>query len=1178
MSTISSGLSSVGSSSSSSSSPVVAVQGLGAISSTSGLISGLPIQTIVNELLSEEAAPRNQLTTQNQTIQTQQTAYTQLEAYLLGLEATTNGLTSKSLYTSQSLTSSNSAALTAAASATGNPATGTYTYTPIRQVQAQQYTSSKFSSTTAPIGAGSITIRNGGFVDNGVSLDLLNGGQGFTPGQIQITDRSGATSTIDLSQARSVDDVINDINNDSAIDVTATAVGDSFQLTDDTGQTTSNLKVQEVNGGSTAASLGLAGVNVAATQAQGSQVLSLFGALPLSQINQGVGVQFDNAMPDLQVNFGDGTSTTVDFNKIPTVGTFPQGTTNAANGKNAAVQFTAVSAGSAYAGVSVVFQDSNTVTEGNETTSYDSTNKILTFNIDAGHTTANDIVAALQKNSTVSGLFTASTVSGGTGTGLISDADTAITAGPPSTGTTSALTTNAKIQFTAVQGGPAYDGVAVSFVDNPAIVAGRETVAYNATSKQLVFQIAAGSTTANDVIKALNNDPTASQVFTAAAATGSSGTGIVSASDTATTSGGAIIEPVPAGDETTLEDVLNTLNAAAPGKLQASISSDGQAIQLTDLTGGTSSTFSVSDLNGSHAAEDLGLSVAASGSTIAGAPLIGGLKTSLLRDLNGGQGLGQLGSLEITDRIGNPASIDLSQAKTLDDVIGDINNAGVGVTASINQARDGIQIVDTTGGSGNLIVANGDATETADKLKITASAAASTDAGGDLNLQVVSENTSLASLNGGQGVEQGYFSITDSNGATARVQIGKNQTTLSDVITAINSLGLGVNASLNSTGDGLLLTDTAHGSGTLKVTEGAGTTAANLHLLSAATTSTIAGQPTQTIDGSTATTITTSATDTITDLINKINAAGAGVTASLFSDGSSVAPYSLQLTSTVAGQAGSVQIDSSGLGISLQQTVAGADALLLVDTPGSAGTLVSSPSNTFSNVLAGGTLTVSGVSTTPVSITASSDITQLQATIQTLVTEYNQVQSNIGTLTAYNSTTNTSGTLQGDPRVLQIQQEMANLLTSQTSGFGSVQSLADLGVTIGQDGTASFDSSVLQSKFAADPQDVQNFLSTTTTGVSAQFQTVIEQLAGPDDSVLSSANDALTVQSQDNTAKISQYNAVLSSEQTRLLSAFYAQESVLAQLQSNQQIVAQLQDLTPLGQSSSSSTSSSSSG
>ena len=88
---------------------------MGTISSAIGLITGFPIQDTVNKLVSLDAGPMNQLQTEDTTLQAQQTAYTTLSADLLALEYTTNGFDSSSLYTAQTLTSSNSNALTATA-------------------------------------------------------------------------------------------------------------------------------------------------------------------------------------------------------------------------------------------------------------------------------------------------------------------------------------------------------------------------------------------------------------------------------------------------------------------------------------------------------------------------------------------------------------------------------------------------------------------------------------------------------------------------------------------------------------------------------------------------------------------------------------------------------------------------------------------------------------------------------------------------------------------------------------------------------------------------------------------------------------------------------------------------------------------------------------------------------
>ena len=90
-------------------------------------------------------------------------------------------------------------------------------------------------------------------------------------------------------------------------------------------------------------------------------------------------------------------------------------------------------------------------------------------------------------------------------------------------------------------------------------------------------------------------------------------------------------------------------------------------------------------------------------------------------------------------------------------------------------------------------------------------------------------------------------------------------------------------------------------------------------------------------------------------------------------------------------------------------------------------------------------MTVNGTSATPVSITVASDSTQLVATVQSIVNQYNTIQSDIQTLTAYNTTTNSRRRAAGRPDGLQVQSQLANLFTGVMSGFGNVQSLADLG-------------------------------------------------------------------------------------------------------------------------------------
>ena len=1150
------------------------------ISAGIGLVTGLNITQTVSQLVSIQAAPRDALTAQNTAFSNQTTALTQLEALVLGVQFAGDALTQPSLYVQRSAASTNDSALSA--TVTGNPAVGQYQYTPLQLAQNDQFQSSTFSSQTNSLGAGSFTFRYGGTVNQGESLDVLNGGNGVPRGSIKITDHSGATATIDLSSAQTVDDVLQAINSNTTVHVTARASGGAIKLTDNsTG--TQNLQVQDVGNGTTAAALGLAGINTANQTATGSNLLTLFNDLSLSQINDGNGVRFDNALSDLQINFQDGTTTAVDFHQLSTPGTKAQGTTTAANGTSSQVTFTAVTAGSASAGVAVNFVNDGSVSEGHETVNYDAQAKTLTFNIAAGQTTAQDIVAALSRDPTASAAFTAKVAPGTGGSGLINVSDTAFLTGPASTATTpGTLGSNSQIQFTAVNGGSSFDNTVISFVDNPNITAGHETVAYdnsNPNQPKLTFQISAGNTTAANVISALNHDPAASEVFTATNANGSNGTGLVSVNDTATTSGGAIVEPVNPVQESTIGDVLATLNSVAPGKLQASLDPNTDRIILTDLTTPDgNSTFSVSDLNGSHAAEDLGINTTAASGTITGNELIGGLKTTLLRSLNGGQGLGTLGQVSLTNRNGQSATADLSTAQTLDDAIAQINAAGqsIGISATYNSARDGIKITDASGGNGNLVIANGDGTNSADKLQIAVNSAVSTKNSGDLHEQFVSVNSLLSSLNGGGGVAQGTFTIVDSTGNTGVVNVNSSTQTVGDVIDSINRLGLGVHAQINNTGDGIVLIDTANGGGTLGVTEGNSTTAHDLHLLGGQTTESINGQPTKVIDGSNTTTVAISSTDTLQDVTNKINALNAGVSANIFSDGSTVKPYRFTLTSQNSGLIGALQIDTSNANFSFNETTKAQDAIISVGDP-STGILAVSSTNSFTDTLPGVTLNVNNVSATPVTISISATTDALQTAVQTLVDAYNKLNDALNTDTAYDTTSNTGAVLYGDAATQQVHHEFQNLFTGQIFGAGSITSLAQLGISFDQNGDATLDTSKLQTLLTQNPTSVQTFLTKASTGITAQIDKAANYLAGDGNSLIVNRTTALNAKTAANTLQINQWNTRLTAL-TASLTAYYQQNEInLSQIQANYAALTSIAQLANLGVGDTSNSSSSSS-
>ena len=89
---------------------------------------------------------------------------------------------------------------------------------------------------------------------------------------------------------------------------------------------------------------------------------------------------------------------------------------------------------------------------------------------------------------------------------------------------------------------------------------------------------------------------------------------------------------------TTVGGAVDAINAASGGKATAAVNAGSAGLTLTDQAGG-GGALSVTENNGSGAAADLGLTAAADGGTITGAPVLAGLDSTLLSSLGGGAGL-----------------------------------------------------------------------------------------------------------------------------------------------------------------------------------------------------------------------------------------------------------------------------------------------------------------------------------------------------------------------------------------------------------------------------------------------------------------------------------------------------------------------------------------------------------
>lgn len=615
-------------------------------------------------------------------------------------------------------------------------------------------------------------------------------------------------------------------------------------------------------------------------------------------------------------------------------------------------------------------------------------------------------------------------------------------------------------------------------------------------------------------------------------------------------------------DAATLGNVVSAINSTTgnEGKLTAALV-DGR-LKLTDNTGG-GGTLSVASASGSNAATVLGLDAAASGNELTGNRLIAGLDTVLLRNLRGGQGITARGEISLTDRTGTTATIDLSAAESLDEVLSAINSAkSVGdvklqLTARLNDNGTGIVIDDTSGATASdLVIADVGGGTLAVDLGIAVSAAQTTVGSGNLYHRYVGESQSLANYGPkGTSVPTGSFRVTDSAGNQAVINITSSVKTIGDVIDRINAAsGIQVTAKLNSTGDGFEIVDDAGGAGTPTVTEVGGKTATSLRLMSPAA---LGGDGKFHIDSRMSTVIDIEATDTLTQISTKLNSAGGMFRSSVVNTGSPLNPYRLSVTSATSGAAGSLKFDDGGLGLNFSTQTPGQDAVLRVGAISSPSSyLVTSNTNTFANAVSGISVSLLQTGDSVASVTTTQDTSKIQSAISNFVTLYNTYIDTAASLSKYDTVTTTRAALQGSGTLLRIQQRFSDLINRVRGAQGDpVRSLADVGVTVSKGGKLAIDSTRLSSTLQSHPEEVAALFTDADTGFGVKLLDTLTNLNDSTKGSLTVEINGLGTVADSMTSRIADLETLLGNRQNQLLRQFQRMDNAISQLQTQQDAI-----------------------
>jgi flagellar hook-associated protein 2 len=299
--------------------------------------------------------------------------------------------------------------------------------------------------------------------------------------------------------------------------------------------------------------------------------------------------------------------------------------------------------------------------------------------------------------------------------------------------------------------------------------------------------------------------------------------------------------------------------------------------------------------------------------------------------------------------------------------------------------------------------------------------------------------------------------------------------------------------------------------------------------------------------------------DSLSDVISRINKSSAGVTASYDSNNDQMV-----ISNNTTGDVGFGLSEASGgfldaVGLSMSSTGAtttrGLNALFTIN----GGSTLSSKSNTLDSSVTGITgLTVKATNKDAQTITVSSNTDAMQTAIQDFIDKYNVVQSFIDMETSITSsgTSVTTSTLSDNREVGALASTLRSKAFAAVSGLsGTVSRLADLGIDFNGTSTQLTvkDSTKLTAALQNNPDDVNTFFNTASTGFAASMKTYLGTLisaSGTTNGAVASMESGYTKTNKDIDNQIVVIEARLAEEKTSMTTAFEAMQTAQANAKS----------------------------
>jgi len=306
---------------------------------------------------------------------------------------------------------------------------------------------------------------------------------------------------------------------------------------------------------------------------------------------------------------------------------------------------------------------------------------------------------------------------------------------------------------------------------------------------------------------------------------------------------------------------------------------------------------------------------------------------------------------------------------------------------------------------------------------------------------------------------------------------------------------------------------------------------------------------------------------------DKINAANAGVSASIINDASGAR---LSLRSTTTGAANGFQITATEA-TDDGNAATGLSALNFDGTTGAAnsqmvgnqyalnakatvnGIDIESATNKLSNVADGLSLTLLRKTDQPVGVSVAIDTASMQKAITDFVSSYSALQSYISLQTKYDGgtapaagTARKDGPLEGDPSIVGFQNQLRAVVNTTSTTSSMFARLSDIGIAVQKDGTLAIANNTKLTSALKNPVELQKLFATqgttdANTGIAVRFARMADRATSLD-GALYSRNQGLQGELSRNQKQQDDMQVHLDATQARMTAQYQALDTTMSKM------------------------------